>query len=265
MSQPQFVDSHCHLNYEDFKGDVDAIIKNARMQGIKTMLTICTNLSDIDGLKKIAESDPEIYASVGIHPHDAEPTLAEVSEEELIKWILSHAKHEKVIGIGECGLDYYYDNSPRKEQQKVFIAQLKAAQENDLPVIVHTRSANEDTISILKEYGKGVRGVIHCFSETQWLADQALDLGFYISLSGILTFSKAQSIRDTVKTVPLDRLLLETDAPFLAPVPMRGKRNEPAFLIHTAEVMAELKEVELPELSKITTDNFYTLFNKATN
>ena len=183
--------------------------------------------------------------------------LVEASE------IIKLAQHPRVVGIGECGLDYYYEHSDRKAQQASFEMQLQAALELDLPVIIHSRDADEDTVRILKAAGPKLRGVMHCFSGTRYLCDEALSIGFSISCSGILTFKKSQELRDIVKDVPLDKLLVETDSPYLAPMPLRGKRNEPAYTVHTAKVLAELKGISEEELAKITTANFFALFNKA--
>ncbi len=260
----KFIDSHCHLNFEDFGGDVDAVLKAARDQCISTILNICTKLDEIDPILEIVEKSPDLFCTVGIHPHEAEPTLDQMTLDDLKKWLLTHSKHPKVVGFGETGLDFYYDHSPRDIQKEVFRVHCEAALETDLPLSVHTRNAEEDTIQLLKKAGQGrVRGVLHCFSGTHSLAEAALDLGLYISISGIITFKKAEDIRETIQDVPLDRLLLETDAPYLAPVPHRGKRNEPALLIHTAEVVANLKGISLEELARITTENFFKLFSKA--
>lgn len=266
MQQPQFVDSHCHLDFADYEGNIAPIIETAHARGISTMLNICTKYEEADQVIQTAHQFSNVLATVGIHPHDAGPTLEHFTSDALYDWLLEKAKDTRVVGLGETGLDFYYDNSPREDQRKVFTVHIQAAIATGLPLSVHTRAAQEDTIQLLQEGQKSgqVRGVIHCFSETQWLADAALQLGFYISLSGIITFKKAEELREVVKTLPLDRILLETDAPFLAPIPYRGKRNEPAYLIETAKVVAELKGVSLEELAKITTKNFYQLFNKAT-
>jgi TatD DNase family protein len=261
MTQPQFVDTHCHLDFKDYEGNIAPVIQAAHDQGIHTLVNICTSHEEADSVIQTAHQYPNVYATVGIHPHDAGPTLEKFSVDELYSWLIKKAADPRVVGLGETGLDFYYDNSPREDQKTSFALHIKAAQETGLPLSVHTRAAQEDTISLLK---KGqVTGVIHCFSETQWLADAALELGFYISISGIITFKKADELRAVVSSVPLDRLLLETDAPFLAPVPFRGKRNEPAFMIETAKVVAGLKGISLEDLAQQTTQNFYSLFKKA--
>ncbi|MGB8839712.1 MAG: TatD family hydrolase [Aliidongia sp.] len=254
------VDSHCHLDYPDFADERDAIIARARAAGVGTMVTICTKITEFDTIRAIAESDPDIWCTLGIHPHEAaaEPEVDQARLELL-------ASHPKVIGIGECGLDYHYDYSPRDRQAEVFRTHARAAREAGLPLVVHTREADEDTAALLIEESGGGRltGVLHCFTSGLNLALQALDFGFYISFSGIVTFKNAEELREVVRAVPLERMLVETDAPFLAPVPKRGKRNEPAFVAHTAAFIAGLKGVSPDELARTTTDNFHRLFPKA--
>lgn len=261
----KFVDSHCHLNYKDFEGEAIAdILARAKDVGITKFLNICTDVEEADAIIKTAEAHPEVYASVGVHPHDAEPGLEALNRKDMTKWLIEHANHPKVVALGETGLDFYYDHSPRDHQADSFRAHLDAAVETKLPVIVHTRSANPETIEILKAYEGRITGVIHCFSETRWLAEESLKLGFYISISGIATFKKSQEIRDIILDIPAEKLLVETDAPFLAPVPHRGKRNEPAYMIETAKLVADLKGLSLQEVAEITTNNFHTLFPKTT-
>jgi TatD DNase family protein len=257
-----FIDSHCHLDYKD-TADTHQVIERAKTAGIRAFVNICTGLAEAHQIINTAEQFENVFATVGIHPHDAEETLRQKSEDELAAWLADLAAHPKVIALGETGLDFFYDNSPREQQQSAFKAHIQAAKATGLPLVVHTRAASEQTIEALRGAAGTIQGVMHCFSETQWLADQALELGFYISISGIITFKKAQELRDVVKTVPLERLLLETDAPFLAPVPYRGQQNEPAFMIETAKVLAELKGVSLAEIAAITTANFKALFSKA--
>jgi len=254
------VDSHCHLDFYDFKGEQDEIIARARAAGIKGMLTICTRLRDAKNIHAISAAHDGIWCSVGIHPHEAEHA-AEVTAEEL----MSLTNPPEVVGIGETGLDFYYEHSPRDIQEKVFRTHIQAARETGLPIIVHSRDADGDTVRILnEEQGQGAfSGVIHCFSAGAEVAHCALDHGMYISFSGIVTFKNADSVRAVAREVPIARMLLETDAPYLAPVPVRGKRCEPAFTSHTAAYLAELKGLELDELSRVTTDNFFALFHKA--
>lgn len=257
-----WIDSHCHLNFKDFETDLGAVIKHAQDNNISEMITIACEMGEMEEVYAIAEKYEHIYASAGVHPHEAEKDLKSYGPETIEETLLTRSRLPKTVGLGETGLDYYYEHSPKKEQIDLFHVHLNVAQKTDLPVIVHTRDAEEETITILKDYKGKVRGVIHCFTGTQWLADQALDLGFYISISGVVTFKKAEVLRDVVKTLPLSRILLETDAPYLAPVPKRGKRNESAFMVHTAEMVANLKGVTLEDLSKQTVQNTLTLFNK---
>jgi TatD DNase family protein len=253
------IDSHCHLDFPDYAGQVDKIVARANAAGVGVCLSIGTELKRFPGVKAVAEQFPNVWCSVGVHPHESEKELLD-DEAALIR----EAVHPKVVGIGETGLDYYYEHSPRVPQQKNFRSHIAAARQTGLPVIVHTRDADDDTIDILRdEMAKGrFTGLIHCFTGTQKLADAALELGLYISVSGIATFKNSAALRDVIKTVPLERLLVETDAPFLAPVPYRGKTNEPAFVVHTAKMLAELKGVSDDELAAATTENFFGLFSK---
>lgn len=256
----ELVDSHCHLDFDDFGSDFANVLERARENGVARMLTICTRVTKFDQVLKIAEAADNIRCTVGIHPHEAEnePDVDVARLAEL-------AKHPKVVGIGEAGLDYFYDKSPRERQQEVFATHVEASRVTGLPLIVHSRDADEDTVRLLEVGAKkgGLTGVIHCFTSTQYLADAALEMGFYISLSGIVTFKSAESLRAVAKTIPMDRLLVETDSPYLAPMPMRGKRNEPAFVRHTAQFVADFRGVSLDELAKTTTRNFDRLFAKA--
>lgn len=257
------VDSHCHLNYPEF-ADLPAVLARAAGAGVHAMQTISTKRSEFEAILAIADAHAPVYASIGIHPHEAEHH-ADLSAEELIQW----ATRPKVIGIGETGLDYYYEHSPRDIQRQLFRTHIVAAQETKLPLIVHSRDADLETIEILREEfnrsGKqsAFTGLIHCFSTTEELSDKAMEIGFYISIAGILTFKKSQALRDIVKKIPLDRLLVETDAPYLAPEPFRGRPNEPAYTRYVAEKVAEIKGISLDEVSRVTTDNFYRLFSKA--
>ena len=254
------VDSHCHLDFPEFAPELDAVVARARDAGVKTCVSIGTTLEKFPGVLAVAERFENIWCSVGIHPHEAEPELLE-SPAPLIE----RAQHPKVVGIGETGLDFYYNHSPRAPQIANFRAHIAASRELGLPCIVHTRNADAETVDILRdEMKKGAfTGLIHCFTGTQMLADAALELGFCISVSGIATFKKSEELRAVLKTVPLDRLLVETDAPYLAPMPYRGKRNEPSFVVNTAAMLAELKGVSVEELATATTENFFRLFTKA--
>jgi TatD DNase family protein len=253
------IDSHCHLDFPDFAEDFDAVIARAEAAGVGRMVSISTRLKDFEAVRAIAGRDARISCSVGIHPHNVEEE-PDVPAAELV----ARTHDEKVVGIGETGLDFFYDHSPRDLQRRSFRNHIAAARETDLPLIVHTRAADEDTVAIMRdEMGKGAyRGLIHCFSTGRDLAEAAIDMGFYISLSGILTFKKAEELRETVRALPLERLLVETDAPYLAPVPHRGKRNEPAFVAQTAACLAELKGISLEEVARITTANFFDLFTR---
>jgi len=254
------VDSHCHLDFPELAVDVDDVVTRARAAGVGHMLTIGTKITKFDGVLAMAERFPNVSCSVGIHPHEAgvEPKMD-------VEKLTTLAKHPKVVAFGETGLDFYYEHSPRDDQEKSFRVHIDAAREAGLPVIVHTRDADAETAKILEEeMARGAfTGVIHCFSSGPELAVKALDMGFYISMSGIVTFKKADALRDVVKTIPMDRLLVETDSPYLAPMPHRGKTNEPAFVTHTAAVVAGLKGVTREELATQTTANFFRLFAKA--
>jgi TatD DNase family protein len=254
------VDSHCHLNFPDFAQDLDGVIARAQAAGVGVMQTICTDMAEFDEVLAIARRYPGVYCSVGVHPNESGAT-----EIVSAKALAEKTSDEKVIGIGETGLDYHYEHSDRQSQKKSFRNHIAAARDTGLPLIVHSRDADEDTVAILsEEMQKGpFKGLIHCFTSTKYLAEEAVKLGFYISLSGIISFKNAQPIRDAVKEVPLERLLVETDAPYLAPVPHRGKRNEPSFTIHTNKILADIKAISEEECARITTDNFFRLFTKA--
>lgn len=254
------VDSHCHLTHPKFKDDIDAAVARAREAGVGTMVSISTSLAECDDVLAVARRFPDIYATVGVHPHDVEKE-PDVSAEE----ILRRAADPLVIGIGETGLDYFYEFGPRELQKECFARHIDAARACQLPLIVHTRDAEADTAEMLKagaEQG-AFPGVIHCFTASWDFARKALDLGLYISISGIITFKGADDLRAAAAQVPLDRLLIETDAPFLAPIPLRGKRNEPAFIGHTAAELARIRGISTAELVEATTNNFFTLFSKA--
>ncbi len=254
------IDSHCHLDFPELAGDEAGVLARARTAGVAGMLTIGTRLDQFDKVRAIAERHDNIWCSVGVHPHEAKEEGQRTPDR-----LVEAARHPRVIGIGETGLDFYYEHSPRREQEESFRAHIAAARQTGLPLIVHTRDADRETGDILEEeHGKGAfPGLIHCFSSGAEVARRALALGLYISISGIVTFKAADSLCSTVRDIPLDRLLVETDAPYLAPVPKRGKTNEPAFVAHTAAKVAELKGVGLAELAAATTDNFFRLFAKA--
>ncbi len=254
------VDSHCHLDFDDFGDDIDDVVARAKANGVGAMVTICTHLSKFEGVRGVAEKYDNIWCSVGVHPHEAGSEGQKAADT-----LVSLADHPKVVGIGETGLDYYYEHSPRDAQRQSFRAHIAAARETGLPLIVHSRDADDEMAEILhEEYATGpFSGVMHCFSSGPALAEAALEIGLYISFSGILTFNKAEEVRTIAKNVPPDRLLVETDAPFLAPVPNRGKRNEPSFVVHTAAQLAKVRDLSSAELAQLTTDNFYRLFNRA--
>lgn len=254
------IDSHCHLDFPDFADEREAVIVRARAAGIAGMLTICTKLSAFPDILALADSHPGIWCSVGVHPHEAEGADGIEAAR-----IIAETGHPKVIGIGEAGLDFYYEHSPRAVQERVFRAHIAAARETGLPLIVHSRDADGEMVRILdEEQGKGrFPGLIHCFSSGPAVAETALHHGMYVSFSGIVTFKNAAAVREVALRVPEDRLLVETDAPYLAPVPVRGKRCEPAFTAHTAGFVAGLRAITPERLAEITTDNFFTLFNKA--
>lgn len=255
------VDSHCHLDFPDFE-DRDALVAAARAAGVGHMVTISTRVARFDAIRAIAEHYPDVTCSVGTHPHNA----GEAEEQAVTLDDLVHlAGHPRVVAIGEAGLDYHYDTAPREAQAASFRLQIAAARETGLPLVIHARAADEDVAAILREeMAVGpFKAVLHCFSSGPELARVGLELGLYVSFSGILTFNRSEEVRAIAATVPLDRLLVETDAPYLAPVPHRGKRNEPAFVRHTAAVLAKVKGVSEAEIADATTANFFRLFSKA--
>ncbi|MFS4460883.1 TatD family hydrolase [Bdellovibrio sp. HCB2-146] len=252
----EWIDVHAHLNM--LEEGVEAAIENARQAGVKKIVTIGTEPGDHPIVLEIARKHyPNVFCTLGVHPHDGKVYTPEIG-----RYIEEHAKDPVVVAIGEIGLDYYYNQSPKEEQIEAFRAQLAIAERVGLPVEIHTRDAEEDTIRVLKEFKGRVKGIIHCFTGTRWLAEQALDLGFNISISGVVTFRNADDLRETVKMLPLDRIHVETDAPFLAPIPMRGKKNTPAFVVHTAKFVADLKGVTVEELCEQTRKNALAMFPK---
>lgn len=257
-----WVDSHCHLSIKDYGENLENVIQRAREAGIEHFLMISCDLCEISPMLTLAGAHPDISITAGIHPHEATQTLKDHKPQAIYDHLKDAAGHTKVVGFGEMGYDFYYSHSDPEDQEKLFDLQLQLAQELQMPVSIHTRDAEKETLNHLKKY-PNIQGVIHCFSGTDFLARGALDLGFYISLSGILTFPKAAALREIAASLPMDRLLLETDCPFLTPVPHRGEKNEPAHLIHTAKVLADIKGVDVSDLAKATTENFYRLFSKA--
>ena len=259
LAAAMFTDSHCHLNYKGLVEEQQAVLERARAAGVGAMLNISTRQSEWDEVIGLAEREDDVWASVGIHPHEAD-SHAGVQTATLVE----RAAHPRVVGIGESGLDYYYDHSDRLVQRSSFRAHIAAARETGLPIIVHTRDAEDDTYAILaEEMGKGAYGgVIHCFTASQDFADKALDLGLFISISGIVTFKNAKDLQSSAKRIPGDRLLIETDAPFLAPVPHRGRPCEPAFVADTARFLADLRGESTEALAELTSGNFRRLFSK---
>jgi TatD DNase family protein len=253
------VDSHCHLDYPGLAEDLARVIERADAAGVRLMLSIGTRVRKFDQLLAMAERHAHVFCTVGTHPHNAaeEP---DVTAEELVRL----ARHPKVVGIGEAGLDYHYDHSPPDQQARSFRIHIDAARETGLPLVIHSREAEADTAAILEEeMAKGAfKPLLHCFSSKAELAERGLKLGAYVSFSGILTYKNAGDIRDVARQVPLDRLLVETDAPYLAPVPYRGKTNEPAFVVRTLEKLAEVRETTPTDMAAMTSRNFFSLFNK---
>ena len=254
------VDSHCHLDYEADAAAQAQIVSRAKMAGVAYLATIGVKLTTAPQIVETASRYDNVFAVVGVHPEYAQEEKPFTSVDALCR----AAAHPKVIGLGETGLDYYYNADTKDAQQDLFALHLRAAKKARVPVVVHTRAADEDTIRILKqEADENLTGVLHCFSSGEALARTALDLGFYLSASGIITFKKSAALRDIFKDVPLNRLLVETDAPYLAPEPYRGKVNESSYVVKTAEKLAEIKGVSFGELANATTENFFTLFAKA--
>jgi TatD DNase family protein len=256
----RLIDSHCHLNYEGLVERQAEVLENAREHGVTGFLNISTRQREWGDIIAVAEREPDVWASVGVHPHeaDAHPDLGAAA-------LVEAADHPRVIAIGECGLDYYYDKSDRAAQRERFQAHIEAARETGLPLVIHTREAEEDTAEILTEAVRegGVTGVLHCFTGSAELARKGLDLGFYVSLSGIVTFKNAADLQATAKWLPADQMLVETDSPFLAPVPHRGRKCEPAFVADTASFVAQLRGETPEQLAEATTANFFKLFKKA--
>lgn len=261
MSGLSLVDSHCHLDRIDlspYKGDFGAMLAAAREADVEHCLCISVDLESFPAVRALAETHDSVHATVGVHPlykDSMEPTA-----DELVRL----AAHPRVVGIGETGLDYFYAKDDNAWQRERFVAHIHAAKRTGLPLVVHTRGARADTLTLLEQEGGGeVRGVLHCFTEDLAMAEAAMALGFYVSISGIVTFANATNVRDMVRGIPLQRLLIETDSPWLAPVPYRGKKNEPKYVRETAQAVADIKGVSLQELAAVTRDNFFTLFNKA--
>ena len=258
--EPKIIDSHCHLFSKEFESNLETILQRAEAANITKILNVCTTLEEAENVYNLANLHENIFASCGVHPHDASKTLQNYKADR-INEILTHFAHRiKTVAIGETGLDYYYDNSDKKDQLDNFDIHLTIAQEHKLPIIVHTRSAEKDTIAMLKSYD--ITGVLHCFTGSYDMAKKALDMGLYISISGIITFKNAAELRETVSKLPTDRLLIETDAPFLAPIPYRGKVNEPSYITKTLESLAIIFGINKHQLAQQFFNNTLNLFTK---
>jgi len=253
------VDSHCHLDFPDFAAELDAVVARAHAAGIGRMVTISTRVKKHAQVLAIAEKYPDVFCSVGTHPHNAHEELDIDS-----KTLIALAQHPKVVAIGEAGLDYHYDNSPREAQATSLRQHIVAARETGLPLVIHARDCDADMARILEdESGKGAfPAVLHCFTGGRDLAFKAIELGHYVSFTGILTFKNSQALRDIAAALPADRILVETDAPYLAPLPYRGKRNEPSYVVETAKMLAAARGVTADEIARQTTENFFRLFSK---
>jgi len=255
------VDSHCHLDrlkLDKYDGDLTRALQSARDAGVGKMLCVGISLDNREAVTSLAERFDDVVASVGVHPLDVEGGLA--TEQQLIEW----GRHPKVVALGESGLDYYYSDESKRVQQESFAVHLRAAAQAKLPVIVHTRDARQDTLDLIAEHGsQESAGVLHCFTESWEMARAAMDMNYYVSLSGIVTFKNAEDLREVARKMPLDRLLVETDSPYLAPIPYRGKPNEPAFVREVAQFVADLKGISFDKLCEITGANFHRLFSKA--
>lgn len=256
-----WIDSHCHLDFPDFAEEgVAALVDRARLNRVGGMLTISTHTARIDRYTALADAFPNVWTTIGVHPHQAaEAGETDITADRLVQLA---ASHPKIVAIGECGLDYHYDYAPRDVQKRVFTAHLDAAVAADLPVIIHAREADADMAAMLAPYAGRVRGVMHCFSSGAELARTALGMGLYVSFSGIVTFPKSTDLQEICAATPLEKILVETDAPYLAPVPYRGKRNEPSFVSHTGRYIAKLHQKNEDEVMHQTTQNFFSLFNK---
>jgi TatD DNase family protein len=253
------IDSHCHLDFEMLQSQLPSVLERAAAAGVGLMVSISSRVRSFDNLRRIAEQNPAVFCTVGTHPHNAHEEL-----DLTVADLVALAAHPKVVGIGEAGLDYHYQFSSREAQEQGFRLQIAAARATGLPIVIHSREAEDDTIRILTdEMGKGAfTPLLHCFTSKRNLADAAIAMGGYVSFSGILTYKTAEDLRATAAALPLERLLVETDSPYLAPVPFRGKQNEPAFVVKTLETLAQVKGVSADDMARITSDNFFRLFSK---
>ena len=250
------IDSHCHLDHEPLISNLDNVIQRSKAVGVKKILTISTSIESFSRVKEIVKKDDMIYGTIGIHPHEANKNIIDIEF-----FIKNLRENKKIIGIGETGLDFYYDNSDREKQIDSFKVHIEAALENNIPLIVHSRNAEEKTFEILNRYkDKNLKILMHCFTGSEKFAKELLNLNTYFSASGIITFKNSEELQKTFKSLPLNRILIETDSPFLAPVPHRGKKNEPSFIDFTAEKLAEIKVIDKSKLKRITTENFNNLF-----
>lgn len=254
------VDHHCHLDFPDFAADLDGVVARAKAAGVATMVTISTRIREFDQIRAVAERFDDVWCSVGTHPHNADEEL-DIPTAEIVRL----AQHPKVVAIGEAGLDYHYKHSSPAGQAEGFRNHIAAARETGLPLEIHTRDADADTLAILEdEHAKGAfPAVLHCYTGGRELALRAVDLGLYVSFSGVISFKKTEALQEIAQAVPLERILVETDAPFLAPVPFRGRINEPAYVVHTAAALARIRGVSEGEIARATTDNFFRLYTKA--
>ncbi len=254
------IDSHCHLTYEPMSNNLNETINRANKGGIKYMLTISTEDKSFEQILKIVDNYKSVYGTYGIHPHEAK-SHQHIKSADIINKV---NRNKKIIGVGETGLDFYYNHSEKKYQINSFEEHISAAQEKNLPLIVHTRSAEKETLQILKKYSqkKENKILIHCFTGTREFAFKLLDLGAYISASGVVTFNKSQDLANTFRDIPNEKILVETDAPYLAPVPLRGKPNDPSYIIHTVKFLSKIKNISFDQFSKITSNNFFNLFGK---
>ena len=261
----KLVDSHCHLNFPDYENDLDDVIKRAHLSNVKYMLCISISLDDFDQIYRIVKKYQNIWFTTGIHPNNVDASLNEKKMEKIYNELKTNIKNQKVVGLGETGLDYYRDNSNKKNQLLSFESHLKLSGKEKLPTVVHSRSAEKDTKEMIKRGVKvhNASGLLHCFSSTEELARVALDNNFYISIAGMVTFKNSDELKKIIKFVPLNKLLIETDSPYLSPVPMRGKRNEPSFIIHTLEMIAKIKNEKIENVANSTSNNFFKLFNRA--
>ena len=259
----KIVDSHCHLDFDDYNNDLDSVIHNAKLNDVEYLLSISVNLEKFKNIHDITKKYKNVWCTTGIHPNNVPKNISDDKFDSIIEQLEENINKPKVVGLGETGLDYFRESHNKHNQIKFFEGHLEISSLTNNPVIIHTRDAESDTISTLKNFlkKKEVKGLIHCFTSTKEMAEAALDIGFYISISGVITFKNAKDLVDVVRYIPLDRLLVETDSPYLAPVPNRGKRNEPSNTKFTLEKLAEIKNTSVENMAKITTDNFFSLFH----